>query len=56
MKKIACFVRVTTRAPKNSVQKLALSTFSSLKKQDFREDAVSHGREFLLSMLLYRKI
>ena len=41
---------------KNSVQKLALSTFSSLMKQDFQEDAVSRGREFLLIMLLYRKI
>ena len=33
-----------------------MSTFSSLKKQDFRVDAVSHGREFLLSMLLCRKV
>ena len=40
----------------NGAQKLASSTFSSLKKQDFLEDAVSHGRDFLLSMLLYRKI
>ena len=55
-KKIACFVRVTARALKNSVQKLALSTLSSLMKQDFQEDAVSRGREFLLLMLLYRKI
>ena len=54
--KIAYFVRVAAQAFWNSVQKLALSTFSSLKKQDFRENTVSHGREFLLSMLLYRKI
>ena len=31
-------------------------TFSSTKEQDFWGDAISHGRKFLLSVLLYRKI
>ena len=49
-------VMVAARASKHSVQKLNLKTFSSTKEQDFWEDAISHGRKFLLSVLLYRKI
>ena len=56
--------------PKDSVQKLDLNTSSSLMKQDFREDVRKklnniqekpeliriHGRYFLISMLLCRKM
>ena len=40
----------------NSAQKLNLNKSSSHKKQDSRKDAREHGREFLRSVLLYRKI
>jgi hypothetical protein len=56
--------------PKDSVQKLDLNIFSSFNKQDSREDVRKklnniqekpefiriHGRYFLISMLLCRKM